>query len=182
MTDDDTKQSAMIRATAGLPELSNRFDKEWEKGGPIPRGNYEILNRVMEGMRDGNGKLLNVLDQLQENYGAWALDRIDPNPRDDRAEGGRGLFRLHPFGSTGCVVTDNLKDFAKVAAILNGTKTKTVKDLKNRTRTYYGTMWVVSAPRARDISEQNDHLIGPKTTNIWDLLFRGRADPKIENR
>ncbi len=180
ITDDDTGESAVIRATAGIPELSNRFDKEWEKGGPLPRGEYEILNRIMNGATDEDGNLTNILDRLQVAYGVWALDYIDSIPRNDGTGRGRGQFRLHPFGSEGCVVTDDLTDYAKVAAILNNTKTLQVKDSQGRTRTYYGVMSVVSPLRAVPITEENNRLQGPKKKSLWEKLFGGKSEPKFE--
>jgi RHS repeat-associated protein len=178
VTDLDTNESAMIRATAGTAELQNKFDKEWSSGGPIPRGDYEILDRI----KDPNNP--SPLDNLQDKYGVYDLDRKDSNPRDDGTGRGRGQFRLHPGYSTGCVVTDNLEDYQKVSSIINNTRTKQVKDAQGRARTFYGTMKVVSAPRPQEVNETKDkkRLQGPKKKSIWDLLFRQKADPQFDKK
>src|SRR6266513_1458 len=78
------------------------------QAGPLPRGDYDILDRIQ------NGNLL--LDGVP----AWALDRRDRTPLDDVAQGyGRGAFRFHFGDSQGCVTTYARKGFAAAVAILN---------------------------------------------------------------
>jgi len=103
------------------------------QAGTLPRGDYDILDRIQ------NGNLL--LDGVP----AWALDRRDRTPLDDVAQGyGRGAFRFHFGDSQGCVTTYDRKGFDDAVDILNHTNTQSVTDANGQIRTYYGNFHVFS--------------------------------------
>ena len=146
--DRDTGVIVTLPANSGVQGtiMNNNPEYESQQGGPIPRGNYDILNRLYNKPEEWSG-----LDDLQASgIGVWALDRIDAYPRDD-ASGGRGLFRLHPLWGTGCVVSDDLESWAQLRTILASTLTQTVTDANNRTRTLYGTLHVFSTTTSRAV-------------------------------
>ncbi len=125
--------------------MNNNPDYELRQGGPIPRADYEILNRLYNEPDEWTD-----LDRLQASgVGVMALDMLDRTPRDDKGRG-RGLFRLHPFSGTGCVVSDDLNSWGQMRDIVNNTRTQTVTDANGKERTLYGTMHVFStvSPRA----------------------------------
>jgi RHS repeat-associated protein len=132
--DRDTHRVAAFRGGAGVPEYRNNWSKEKEpEAGPLPRGDYDVLNRI----QGGNPRLDGVL--------AWALDLKDIDPLDDVAHGyGRGAFRFHFGDSSGCITTYDRNGFAQAVEILNATKTTMVIDSKGRSRTYYGDFHVFS--------------------------------------
>ena len=134
--DRDTGRVAAFRGGSGLNGTSywNNWTKEAESNaGPLPRGDYDILNRI----QGGNPAL--------DGVPAWALDLEDSHPLDDVAQGyGRGAFRFHFGDSTGCITTHDPKGFGAAVDILNHTKTLTVTDANGASRTYYGNFHVFS--------------------------------------
>jgi len=134
--DRDTGQVAAFTGGSGLNGTSywNNWTKEGESNaGPLPRGDYDILNRI----QGGNPAL--------DGVPAWALDLEDSHPLDDVARGyGRGAFRFHFGDSTGCITTHDPKGFGEAVDILNHTKTLTVTDANGASRTYYGNFHVFS--------------------------------------
>ena len=148
VTDRDTGATVTVRANSGTQEtkMNNNPTYETTQGGPIPRGQYEILNRKYT--EDPNE--WTDLDRLQASgIGVWALDALDSRPRDDKGYG-RGLLRLHPYWGTGCVVSDDLRGWSRMRDIINNTKTQPVIDASGASRTRFGYMHVFSttAPRA----------------------------------
>ena len=147
VVDRDTRASITLRADSGKQgtQMNNNPDYEARKNGPIPRGDYEILNRLYNQPNNWTD-----LDELQASgVGVWALDMLDATPRDDTG-GGRGLLRLHPFWGTGCVVSQDLRGWSAMRDIINNTKTQTVTDADGVARTLFGNMHVFSttSPRA----------------------------------
>jgi len=130
--DRDTRRVAAFRGGAGTDEYRNDWSKEREVSmGPLPRGDYDILNRI----QGGNPQL--------DGAPAWALDLKDSHALDDIAQGyGRGAFRFHFGSSAGCVTTYDPKGFQDAIEILNATKTNTLIDSRGRSRTYYGNFHV----------------------------------------
>jgi hypothetical protein len=124
-----------------LPYWNNWGEEKHSLKGPLPRGDYDILNRIP----NGNPAL--------DGVPAWALDRKDSYPLDDVAQGyGRGAFRFHFWDSEGCITTHDPKGFEDAVDILNHTSTRTVIDAAGQKRTYYGDWHVFSgADTARAI-------------------------------
>jgi RHS repeat-associated protein len=153
--DDRNGKEVVMRAFSGAGKDICKCKSEWKnRKGPIPRGNYEILNRINGGNSRG-------LDDLQNKTGVWALERLDGN-RDDKVRkpggGFRSLFRLHLFSGIGCVTSVDFGKWTELKAILDATTTKKVKDSKGNIRTYYGVLNVVKGkgPRVRNASERPD--------------------------
>lgn len=135
--DRDTGRGASFRGGAGAEGIyrNNWNDERKSNLGPLPRGDYDILNRIPS--PSGTAPL--------DGVPAWALDRQDRVPRDDSAQGyGRGAFRFHFGSSTGCVTTHDARGFGEAVDILNGTRTQTVTDANGVNRTYYGDFHVFS--------------------------------------
>jgi len=134
--DRDTGRGASFRGGAGADgtPYRNNWNEEGRFGlGPLPRGDYDILNRI----QGGNPNL--------DGVPAWALDRKDRIPRDDIAQGyGRSAFRFHFGRSEGCVTTHDSNGFDAAVNILNHTSTQRVTDANGRGRTYYGDFHVFS--------------------------------------
>jgi len=134
--DRDTGRGASFRGGAGAdgtPYRNNCNEETRSRLGPLPRGDYDILNRI----QGGNPNL--------DGVPAWALDRKDRVPRDDIAQGyRRGAFRFHFGRSEGCVTTNDRDGFDAAVNILNHTATQSVTDASGQSRTYYGDFHVFS--------------------------------------
>jgi hypothetical protein len=91
--------------------------------GPIPPGQYYIIDRRSGGIKHRLRKFFNVSDDKDGWFALYAADgRIDDATFCDGVE--RGLFRLHPKGrlgiSLGCIVINHPAEFDHVAAKLRG--------------------------------------------------------------
>jgi RHS repeat-associated protein len=138
LTDRDTGECVSAKAFSGNehandPAYANAAGKDT---GPLPAGSYDILNHP-SGLVHGDPWY--DLDSAPQDK---VRDDYDPKSK-------RGKFRLHKGNaSNGCVtVTDdggkNTDQWDKIHALLQKTKTTTVKDApQGRTRTYYGNMTV----------------------------------------
>jgi RHS repeat-associated protein len=147
VVDRDIGASITLRADSGKQgtEKNNNPAYENKQNGPIPRGDYEILNRLYNESDNWS-----ELDELQASgIGVWALDMLDDTSRDDKGAG-RGQLRLHPYSGTGCVVSQDLQRWRMMRDIINRTKTLTVNDANGISRTLFGNMHVFSttSPRA----------------------------------
>jgi RHS repeat-associated protein len=147
VVDRDTGASITLPADSGEQGTKKNNNPVYEnkQGGPTPRGDYEILNRLYN-----EPEKWSDLDELQASgVGIWALDRLDDTPRDDKGAG-RGRLRLHPYWGTGCVVSQDLERWRVMRNIINHTRTQTVTDSNGIPRTLFGNMHVFSttAPRA----------------------------------
>ena len=147
-------------ATTGARKSRSRL-------GPLPRGDYDILNRI----QGGNPNL--------DGVPAWALDRKDSVPRDDIAQGyRRGAFRFHFGSSEGCVTTNDWNGFKIAVDILTHTATQTVTmDASGQSRVYYGDFHVFSG-----VGTCSSHLsmrLFSRYDRALSLLFAGvlRAEP-----
>jgi RHS repeat-associated protein len=145
--DRDTGANVTLRADSGKQgtERNNNPAYETKENGPIPRGEYEILNRLYN-----QPEQWGVLDRLQASgIGVWALDMTDASPRNDKGAG-RGRLRLHPFWGTGSVVSQDLDRWRTMRDIINNTKTRSVNDANGVQRTLFGNLHVFSttSPRA----------------------------------
>ena len=147
VVDRDIGASITLRADSGKQgtEKNNNPAYENKQNGPIPRGDYEILNRLYNESDNWS-----ELDELQASgIRVWALDMLDDTSRDDKGAG-RGQLRLHPYSGTGCVVSQDLQRWRMMRDIINRTKTLTVNDANGISRTLFGNMHVFSttSPRA----------------------------------
>jgi hypothetical protein len=91
--------------------------------GPIPPGQYYIIDRQSGGLRHRLRKFFDIRDERDNWFGLYAADgRVDDATFCDGVE--RGNFRLHPKGtigiSMGCIVIQNPLEFDHVAAKLRG--------------------------------------------------------------
>ena len=132
--------------------------------GPLPRGDYDILNR----MQGGNPNL--------DGVPAWALDRKDGVPWDDIAQGyGRGAFRFHFGRSEGCVTTNDRNGFNTAVTILNNTATQSITDASGQHRTYYGDFHVFSGLA---LHQPYSHE-GPFTDTSFPIVVWGCGQVRI---
>src|SRR6266545_2187644 len=124
--DRDTGRSIVFRGGAGseklnakgVPYRNNPSEERTRKLGPLPRGDYEILNRIPSAKGDA------PLDGKR----AYALEAKDGKRDDKERNTGRGTFRFHLGPSEGCVTTNDSKSFEKAGQILDATKKGTVTD------------------------------------------------------
>ncbi len=140
--DRDTGRSIVFRGGAGseklnakgVPYRNNPSEERTRKLGPLPRGDYEILNRIPSAKGDA------PLDGKR----AYALEAKDGKRDDKERNTGRGTFRFHLGPSEGCVTTNDSKSFEKAGQILDATKKGTVTDANGTERTVYGKFHVFS--------------------------------------
>ncbi len=114
--------STSFPAFSGLGEhVNSKFHACIPNRGPIPPGTYYIIDRQ-------SGGLIGPLRDLFTDRDTWfALYAIDEKIDDETFcnDVKRGLFRLHPKGSSGrsegCVVIDKKCDFLYLRAKLQNT-------------------------------------------------------------
>jgi len=106
---DDPSKTVTVDAFSGNGKDKNNPASEAKKGkGPIPGGNYDILER-----KNSDRK--------------YRLEANDGTPNDKHDKTGRKYFRLVQSQiSDGCITISNKKDWEKVNKILKETKTITV--------------------------------------------------------
>lgn len=147
VVDRDTGASITLRADSGKQgtDRNNNPMFETRENGPIPRGDYEILNRIYNQPQNWRD-----LDELQASgTGVWALDPLDDDPRDDQGNH-RCALRLHLLSGTGCVVSRDFERWRTMRDIIDHTKTDVVTDANGTRRILFGSMHVFSttSPRA----------------------------------
>lgn len=111
----------MFAAFSGLsPYINKKTAACIANAGPIPPGNYYILDR------ESGGVLGALWDRIKGRSDWFALYAVD-NQIDDVAycnEVARGNFRLHPKGaygiSKGCIVIDKPGEFQHLRSVLRG--------------------------------------------------------------
>src|SRR5207245_10442605 len=116
---------------SGIPYRNNPSEERTPNSGPLPRGDYENLNRI------SSAKGTAPLDGKR----AYALEAKDGKRDDIEKTTGRGAFRFHAGQSEGCITCDS-KSMEKAGQILDMTKTGTVKDANGVRRTLYGEFHV----------------------------------------
>jgi len=147
--DVDTGATASADAFSGNRRDANNPNSESKRDtGPVPRGNYDILDHPMKDW--------------------YALDGPDRTRDDYDQERKRGKFRLHlGTASDGCITVlddrspkdyhgnpninrapnnPNAKNWDRIRDILNSTRKSTITDAFKKKRTKYGTMTVVYEP------------------------------------
>lgn len=94
--------------------------------GPIPPGEYFILNRESGGRL---GWLRDLFNDKRDWFALYANDdEIDDETWCEQVK--RGQFRLHPKGrmgiSQGCIVIEHSKDFQSLSAMLKNSEPRTI--------------------------------------------------------
>ncbi|MDO4948026.1 MAG: RHS repeat-associated core domain-containing protein [Fibrobacter sp.] len=116
--------------------FSGWHDNQNAKGGPIPLGNYAIINDPWKGRKNWFG-LYNKDD-----------GKFDDFVQDENGVAYRGQMRLHRFssGTDGCISakTENVEDYLGVVNWIKGTETKKIIDADGIERTDYGEIEAVS--------------------------------------
>lgn len=100
--------------------------------GPIPPGEYFILNRESGGRL---GWLRDLFNDKSEWFALYADDgKIDDETWCEKVK--RGEFRLHPKGrlgvSQGCIVIDRHNDFQLISSILRNGESKLIAETEIR--------------------------------------------------
>lgn len=103
---------ANTKAYACLPKL-----------GPIPPGQYYIIDRKSGGLKKRLRQFFDMRDPRDNWFALYAADgHIDDTTFCEEVK--RGNFRLHPKGvlgiSEGCIVIDNPIEFDQLALLLRG--------------------------------------------------------------
>ena len=145
VTDNDSGEKVVVTAFSGNGNDANNPNSTGKKNsGPLPLGEYSILDHPMEGW--------------------WSLDLNDGIMDDYDPTTERGKFRLHSgTASDGCItaVDDesekdyhgdenpykdrgvNMREWRKIRDLLNNTKKTKVKDAHGKDRSRFGTLKVV---------------------------------------
>ena len=89
--------------------------------GPIPPGNYYVLDRQSGGLL---GPLRNMFNDRSDWFALYAIDeKIDDEALCENVK--RGRFRLHPKGamgiSQGCITINDRADYQMLRAVLKRT-------------------------------------------------------------
>ncbi|MBA3607017.1 MAG: DUF2778 domain-containing protein, partial [Chthoniobacterales bacterium] len=142
--DRDTGRTVAFRGGAGAATLNalgvsyrnNPSEEGTVRKGPLPRGNYEILNRIPSAKGD----------QPLDGKRAYALEAKDGKRDDKEKNTGRGAFRFHAGPSEGCITCDS-KSMESAGQTLNATKKETVTDANGVQRTVYGEFHVFSGEK-----------------------------------
>jgi uncharacterized protein RhaS with RHS repeats len=101
--DFQTRRAFIVRADSGLTGLQGN-----QESGPIPKGNYAILDHPKNG-----------------SHAPWyRLERFDSNYGDDATPEGRDRLRLHgPGGTIGCIKICENAGAQQAAGLLSQTST-----------------------------------------------------------
>jgi hypothetical protein len=114
--------AASVSAFSGLGEHANRREFACMANvGPIPPGNYYVLDRQSGGLL---GPLRNMFNDRSDWFALYAIDeKIDDEALCEKVR--RGRFRLHPKGamgiSQGCITINDRADYQMLQAVLKRT-------------------------------------------------------------
>lgn len=117
-------------AFSGMNEHVNRVISQCiPNQGPIPKGNYYIIDRQSGGLF---GPLKDLFNEKDEWFALYAIDKdIDDEVYCEQVK--RGEFRLHPKGtygiSKGCITINDWTDYQVVRSLLKKTKTKIIPEV-----------------------------------------------------
>jgi len=138
--DEETCAWHMYSVFSGASEHKNNPQSTHLKGeGPLPKGQYYVVDRPTGGKQDWIRKNIRDFDGKTKWFG---LFRKDGNIGDETVIKGvrRGQFRMHPGGrSAGCVTFVHEKDFNEVRKMLLSTSKKKIPGLSTE---YYAILIV----------------------------------------